>query len=85
MPKVMISISEELLERVDREAGTRGTTRSAFLQEAARRELGWPDPAKIDGALERGRAALARTGPFESADVIRKQRDERDGRDRRRR
>ena len=84
MAKVMISISDDLLERVDREAGARGSTRSAFLQEAARRELGWPDPAKIDAALQRGRQALAEAGAFESAEVIRTQRDDRDARDRRR-
>lgn len=84
MPKVMISMSEQLLERVDREARARGKTRSAFLQEAARRELGWPDPVKIDVALDRGRAALAKAGHFESAGLIRGERDARDARDRRR-
>jgi len=84
MPKVMISMSDELLERVDREADARGTTRSAFLQEAARRELGSPDPAAIDAALERGRSALVRAGSFESAELIRDVRDARDARDRRR-
>lgn len=84
MSKVMISISDDLLERVDREASARGTTRSAFLQEAARRELGWPDPAKIDAALLRGREALAGAGGFESADLIRSERNDRDARDRRR-
>ncbi len=84
MAKVMISISDELLERVDREADTRGTTRSAFLQEAARRELGWPDPVMIDAALTRGRAALASAGQFESSELIRDERDARDARDRRR-
>jgi predicted transcriptional regulator len=84
MPKVMISIPDELLGRVDREAGARGTTRSGFLQEAARRELGWPDPAKIEAALERGRAALAGAGRFDSAELIRSGRDAVDARDRRR-
>jgi hypothetical protein len=84
MPKVMISMPDELLERIDREAGARRTSRSAFLQEAARRELGWPDPAAIDAALERGRAALAAAGGFESADLIRAERDVRAERDRRR-
>lgn len=74
----------DLLDRIDREAGERSTTRSAFLQEAARRELGWPDPAAIDAALGRGRAALAGAGEFESAELIRAERDARDGRDRRR-
>jgi hypothetical protein len=82
--KVMISISEELLERVDHAAETRGTTRSAFLQEAALRELGSPDPRVVDAALECGRAALAAEGRFESADLIRDERDARDLRDQRR-
>lgn len=83
--KVMISIDRDLLARVDREVDARRTTRSAFLQEAARRELGWPAPALIDAAVARGRAALAATGAFESAGEIRRERDERDARDRRRR
>lgn len=82
--KVMISMPPDLLERIDRVAGERGTSRSAFLQEAVRRELGWPDPAAFDTAVERGRAALAGAGAFESAELIREQRDERDARDRRR-
>lgn len=84
MAKVFISIPDDLLERVDRAAKRRNTSRSAFLQEAARRELGWPDPDMIDAALERGRAAMAKAGTFESADVIRAVRDERDARDRHR-
>ena len=78
----MISMSEELLSRVDREVGMRGTTRSAFLQAAAQRELGWPDAQAVELALERGRAAIAGLGPFESAAVIRSERDARDGHDR---
>jgi predicted transcriptional regulator len=84
MAKVLISIPDELLERVDREAERRGATRSGFLQHAVQRELGWPDPATFDAALERGRAALAGTGSFESAELIREERDARDVRDRRR-
>ncbi len=76
---------DDLLKRIDSEAERRGATRSGLLQEAARRELGWPDPAAFDAALERGRRALAGVGAFESADVIRKERDARDSRDRRRR
>jgi predicted transcriptional regulator len=82
--KVFISIPDDLLERVDRAAQQRNTSRSAFLQEAARRELGWPDPDLMDAALQRGRAAMAKTGAFESADLIREVRDERDAGDRRR-
>lgn len=82
--KVMVSIPIDLLERIDREAGERGTTRSGFLQEAARRELGWPDPVTVDAAVARGRAALDGLGSFEAADLIRAERDGRDERDRRR-
>lgn len=82
--KVMVSMPGELLRRIDRAADRRGTSRSAFLQEAARRELGWPDPDQIETALERGQAALANAGSFESAKLIREERDSRDARDRRR-
>jgi hypothetical protein len=82
--KVIVSIPDDLLVRIDREADERGTTRSGFLQEAARRELGWPDPVAIDAALARGRAALDGLGSFEAADLIRTERKGRDERDRRR-
>jgi hypothetical protein len=82
--KVMVSFPDDLLDRIDREADERGTTRSGFLQEAARRELGWPDPAAIDAALARGRAALEGVGAFEASDLIRAERAGRDERDRRR-
>lgn len=82
--KVMISMTDDLLERIDRAVAERGTNRSAFLQEAARRELGWPDPAAVDAALERARAALAEAGTFESTELIRRGREERDALDRRR-
>lgn len=78
--KIMISMPEDLLERVDRVAGERGTSRSAFLQEVVRRELGWPDPVAFDAALERGRSALAGVGAFEAAELIREERDARDRR-----
>src|SRR5664279_3626110 len=79
--KVMISIPEDLLERVDRLAGERGASRSAFLQEVVRRELGWPDPVAFDAAVASGRHALAAAGAFESAELIREERDARDSRD----
>lgn len=40
MAKVMISIPDALLDMLDGEVERRRTTRSAFLQNAARRELG---------------------------------------------
>jgi hypothetical protein len=83
-PKVIILIPNELLERIDREAKERGTSRSGFLVEAARHELAWPGSAQIDAATERGHIALAGVGRFESADLIRADRTTRDARDRRR-
>jgi hypothetical protein len=82
--KVMVSIPDDLLGRIDREVDDRGTTRSAFLQEAARQALGSPDPATIDAALARGRTALAGIGSLEAGDLIRAEREQRDARDRRR-
>jgi metal-responsive CopG/Arc/MetJ family transcriptional regulator len=84
MAKVLISIPDDLLVRVDREAARRSTSRSGLLQAAVRRELGWPDAAEIDAAIDRGRAALASAGSFESRELIRADRDDRDARDRRR-
>lgn len=82
--KVLVTIPDELLMRIDREVASAGRTRSEFLQAAARRQLGWPDASAIDDALARGRAALADLGSFESAEMIRADRDERAERDGRR-
>ena len=67
MAKVMISIPDALLGMLDQEAGRRRTTRSALLQNAARRELGlarrdrksiWADLDELsqdwDGPLDAG-------------------------------
>jgi hypothetical protein len=83
MAKVLISIPDELLERVDREAAAKGTSRSRFLQEAAVRELGTPSRERIAAALARGRDAMAGAGPFESTELIRDVRKARDAADRR--
>lgn len=83
MAKVLISLPDDLLERLDREAVQRAETRSGFIREAVRRELGWPDRSALDDALARGRAALA-TLDLDSAAAIRGTRDELDERDRRR-
>lgn len=71
MAKVMISIPDELLGMLDAEVSRRGTSRSALLQDAARREL---------GLLRRDRDALladldelsaAWSGPVDAAALIR--------------
>jgi predicted transcriptional regulator len=84
MAKVLISLPDDLLERIDRAAQARGSNRSRFLQEAARRQLGWPSVDALSATLKRGREALADIGSFESADLIREQHLARDADDRRR-
>lgn len=82
MAKVMISLPDELLARVDREATRRRSSRSALLRAGAERELGRPDPEAVDAAVAGARGALAGTDAFESADLVRAVRDELDERDR---
>ena len=78
MSKVLITVPDELLVRIDRAAKARKTTRSRFIEEAAQRELGWPAADSMDAAVKRAREALASAGPFEAADLIRRDREARD-------
>lgn len=73
--KVMVSLPDELLERVDAEVRKRATSRSALLALAARRELERRDPDAMAAALERSRGRFRATGAFESAAVVRADRD----------
>lgn len=75
MPKVMVSLPAELLVDLDREAARRGSTRSALLALAARRELEQQDPAELDALLEAARTALRASGSFEAADLVRAERE----------
>ena len=84
MSKVLISIPHTLLEDIDRAVARAGTTRSAFLQAAARAALADRSAERTASALERGRQALAAAGAFDSADLIRASRDARDASARRR-
>ena len=84
MSKVLISLPDDLLKRIDREVHARRSSRSRFIQEAARRELGWASVEVIGAALVRGRDALSGVGNFESTQMIRRQRLALDARDRRR-
>lgn len=74
---MMISLPDDVLERVDAEARRRGTSRSALLREAALRELGRPDRQVIDAAVARSRARFAGAGSFDAAAVVRADRDAR--------
>jgi predicted transcriptional regulator len=78
MSKVLITVPDELLDRIDRAAKAQKTTRSRFIEEAAQHELGWPAADSMDAAVNRAREALASAGPFESAGLIRRDRDSRD-------
>jgi Arc/MetJ-type ribon-helix-helix transcriptional regulator len=78
MAKVLVSMPDELLEAIDVAVARRLTTRSAFLRSAVRDALARPDPVAIRAAVGRARAAIAGLGAFESADLIRADRDTRD-------
>ena len=80
MAKVMVSLPDEVLARIDSEARRRGTTRSGLLRDAALRELGRPDPVALEAALARSRARFASAGRFDAAVLIRAERDARDRR-----
>lgn len=82
MAKVMVSIPDDLLEQIDRVARTRGVTRSALLQDAARRDLEAGRGAEIREALAQGRALISalELPALDSTDIIRADRDSRDDR-----
>jgi predicted transcriptional regulator len=84
MARVLISVPDDLLAHIDREARSRGVSRSRFMREAALQQLGWPDAQALEAALTRGQRALADAPTFESADLIADERRQRDERDRRR-
>lgn len=73
--KVMISLPDELLARLDAEVKRRATSRSALLAHAARRELARSDPDLMAAAIERSRERFRAAGAFESADLVRAERD----------
>jgi hypothetical protein len=75
MTKVMVSVRDDVLARIDDEAARRGMTRSALLREAALRELGRPDPATLEAAVARSRLRFAAAGDFDAAALIRARRD----------
>jgi len=77
MSKVMVSLPDGLLAELDAEVKRRGTSRSALLADAARRELARRDPADLAAALERSERRFRGAGSFESADLVRADRDDR--------
>ena len=77
MSKVMISLPDDLLAELDAEVRRRSTSRSALLAAAARRELARRDPEEMTAAVERSQRRFREAGRFDSADLVRRDRDDR--------
>jgi hypothetical protein len=82
MAKVLVSLNDRLLERIDQAAKSRGMSRSALISEWAARELGEPlGPGarpEVHAAIERLQALLGKVDdPEDSTAVIRAMRDSR--------
>jgi metal-responsive CopG/Arc/MetJ family transcriptional regulator len=71
MSKVMVSLSDDLLELVDAEAKKRATSRSALLAAALRRELARRDIDAVNAAIARSQRRFRDAGSFESASLVR--------------
>lgn len=78
MAKVMVSIPDDDLARIDEEVARRGTSRSALLREAAIRDLDAPRPGRLTEAMRRGQELLRGTAYVDTTAWIREDRDERD-------
>jgi hypothetical protein len=78
MAKVMISLPDTLLGALDAEVKRRQTTRSALLQNAARRELGILRRDRADVLAELDAFGRSWQGPLDAAALIRADRS-RDG------
>lgn len=86
MPKVLVTIEDNLLRQIDRTVRDRGLTRSAYLSELARRDLEQrrgpgADPA-VRAAVQRLQQLFADAEPLTGEDatsLVREMRDERSG------
>ncbi|HEX5712222.1 MAG TPA: ribbon-helix-helix protein, CopG family [Solirubrobacterales bacterium] len=78
MAKVMISIPDSLLDTLDAEVQRRRTTRSALLQEAARRELGLVSRSRDSLLADLDELSGSWDGPVDAAALVRADR-RRDG------
>ncbi len=77
MAKVMVSIPDRLLERIDEAARVRGTSRSGLLQVAAERELSRRSPEEMRAAIALARAAMRGAPQVDAVAAIREERDRR--------
>jgi metal-responsive CopG/Arc/MetJ family transcriptional regulator len=78
--KILITLEDDLLERVDARVQADGTTRSRFLAELARAEVATLGPAerlRRAGVITRARTVLADVEPdgINTTEWIRAQRD----------
>lgn len=71
----IISMPDDLLAETAALAKRRRTNHSALIAAAGRRELRRPVPARVIAAMERSQKRFADAGSFESADLIRGERD----------
>ncbi|MDQ3400274.1 MAG: type II toxin-antitoxin system HicB family antitoxin [Chloroflexota bacterium] len=82
MTKILVSMGEKLVARVDREARRLGLTRSAYFARLAARELGEADRPGSDPKVRQAIADLRRLfaenpRPGDPTEIIRKMRDSR--------
>lgn len=74
MAKVMISLPDELLGALDAEADRRHTSRSALLQEAARREIGLLRRDRSAVLADLDELSASWDGPVDAAALVRAER-----------
>jgi metal-responsive CopG/Arc/MetJ family transcriptional regulator len=77
MAKVMISLPDDLLRRLDAEARRRSMTRSGLLAATIRQALARRDVDSVRKAVERSRERFAGENAFEAAELVRADRDDR--------
>ena len=77
MSKVMVSLPDDLIRDIDAEAHRRSMSRSALLAAAARRELARRDPVAVAEAVARSEQRFRAAGTFDSAELVRQDRDHR--------
>lgn len=80
--KILVTLDDALIRRLDRAARERGVTRSTLLATIAERDLGRRTPEQqrgIDGALRALRRLAERNGTSgeDAAAIVRRMRDER--------
>ena len=73
----MVSLPDDLLAEIDEEAARRHTSRSALLAEAVRAEFRRQRPETVEAAIRRSEERFRHAPTFDSAELIRSERDSR--------